>query len=77
MNLIVEFFPWDRILSTMQGQMKFVFNYTRVTNRAESIVLGRLIISSSFNQEFVVTYTNLAEDNQLVIYTGPSCSKDD
>ena len=51
--------------------MKFVFNYTRVTNRVESIVVGRLIISSSFNHEFVVTYTNLAGDNQLVIYTGP------
>ena len=34
--------------------MKFVFNYTRVTNRAESIVAGSLIISSSFNHEFVV-----------------------
>ena len=77
MDLIVEFFPWDRILSTMQEKMKFVFNYTRVTNRAESIVVGRLIISSSFNHEFVVTYTNLEGDNQLVIYTGPSCSKDD
>ena len=43
--------------------MKFVFNYTRVTNRAESIDVGRLIISSSFNHEFVVTYTNLAGDN--------------
>ena len=52
--------------------MKFVFNYTRVTNRAESIDVGRLIISSSFNHEFVVTYTNLAGDNQLVIITqGP------
>ena len=77
MDLIVEIFPWDRILSTMQEKMKFVFNYTRVTNRAESIVVGRLIISSSFNHEFVVTYTNLEGDNQLVIYTGPSCSKDD
>ena len=38
--------------------MKFVFNYTRVTNRAKSIVVGSLIISSSFNHEFVVTYTN-------------------
>ena len=38
--------------------MKFVFNYTRVTNRTESIVAGSLIISSSFNHEFVVTYTN-------------------
>ena len=35
------------------------FNYlTRVTNREESIVFGSLIISSSFNHEFVVTYTN-------------------
>ena len=40
--------------------MKFVFNYTRVTNRAESIVAGSLIISSSFNHEFVVTYTNFS-----------------
>ena len=38
--------------------MKFVFNYTRVTNRAESIVVGMLIVSASFNHEFVVTYTN-------------------
>ena len=42
----------------MEEKMKFVFNYTRVTNRAESIVAGSLIISSSFNHEFVVTYTN-------------------
>ena len=35
-----------------------VVNYTRVTNRAESIVTGSLIISSRFNHEFVVTYTN-------------------
>ena len=34
--------------------MKFVFNYTRVTNRAESTVAGSLIISSSFNHEFVL-----------------------
>ena len=34
--------------------MKFVFNYTRVTNRAESIVVGSLIISSSLNHELVV-----------------------
>ena len=27
-------------------------------NRGESIVVGSLIISSSFNHEFVVTYTN-------------------
>ena len=33
----------------MQEKMKLVFNYTRVTNRAESIVVGILIISSSFN----------------------------
>ena len=46
---IVEVFPWDWILWTMQEKMKFVFNYTRVTNRAESIVVGILIISSSFN----------------------------
>ena len=33
----------------MQEKMKLVFNYTRVTNRAESIVVGIWIISSSFN----------------------------
>ena len=38
--------------------MKFVFNCIRVTNRTESIVAGSLIISSNFNHEFVVTYTN-------------------
>ena len=42
----------------MQEKMKFVFNYTIVTNRAKSIVVGSLIISSSFNHEFVVIYTN-------------------
>ena len=42
----------------MQEKIKFIFNYTRVTNRGESIVVGSLIISSSFNHEFVVTYTN-------------------
>ena len=42
----------------MKEKMKFVINYTRVTNRAESIVAGSLIISSSFNHEFVVTYAN-------------------
>ena len=35
--------------------MKFVFNYTRVTNRTESIVAGSLIISFTFNHEFVAT----------------------
>ena len=34
--------------------MKFVFNYTRVTNRTESIVVGSLIISSGLNHELVV-----------------------
>ena len=68
---LLKKYPWDRILSLMKEKMKFVFNYTRLTNRVESIVVGRLIISSSFNHEFVVTYTNLAGDNQLVIYTGP------
>ena len=58
LDLIVEFFPWDWILSTMQEKMKLVFNYTRVTNKAKSIVVGSLIISSSFNHEFVVIYTN-------------------
>ena len=37
--------------------MKFVFSYTRVTSRTESIVVGSLIISSSFNHKFVVAYT--------------------
>ena len=44
LDLIVEFFPWDWILWTMQEKMKFVFNHTRVTNRTESIVVGSLII---------------------------------
>ena len=35
-----------------------VVNYIRVTNRAESIDAGSLIISSSFNHEFVVTYAS-------------------
>ena len=38
--------------------MKFIFNYTRVTKREESIVVGSLVISSSFNHEFVITYAN-------------------
>ena len=55
LDLIVEFFPWDWILWTMQEKIKkLVFNYlTRVTNRGESIVVGSLIISSSLNHEFV------------------------
>ena len=35
------------ILQTMQEKMKFVFTYTRVTNRTESIVVGSLIICLS------------------------------
>ena len=38
--------------------MKFAFNYIRVNDRAESIVVGSLIVSFSFSHEFVVTYTN-------------------
>ena len=55
LDLIVEFFPWDWILWTIQEKIKkLVFNYlTRVTNRGESIVVGSLIISSSLNHEFV------------------------
>ena len=45
----------------MEEKMKFAFNYTRVTNRAESIVAGSLVVSSSFNHEFVVAYTNFHE----------------
>ena len=44
-DLTVEFFPWDWILCTMQGKMKFVFTHTRVTDRTESIVVGSLIMS--------------------------------
>ena len=52
-----NFFPWDWILWTVQEKMKFFFNYTRVAKKTESIVVGSLIISSSFNHEFVVAYT--------------------
>ena len=45
---------------------KFVFNYTSVTNRAESIVGGSLITSSSLNLEFVVTYTSFHKSFPLV-----------
>ena len=46
-------------LNTLDNEekTKYVFNYTRVTNRAESIVVGSFIISSSFNHEFVVADT--------------------
>ena len=44
-------------LDNATEKTKYVFNYTRVTNRAESIVVGSFIIFSSFNHEFVVTYT--------------------
>ena len=46
------------MLWKMQEKMKSIFSYIRVTNRAESIVVGSLIVSFSFNHEFVVTYTN-------------------
>ena len=55
----------------MEEKIKFVFNYTRVTNRAESIVAGSLIISSSFNHEFVVTYTNLHRSIHQLITPSP------
>ena len=42
LDLIVEFSPWDLILCKEQEKMKFVFNYTRVTNSAESIVVSSL-----------------------------------
>ena len=58
LDLIVEFFARDWILWTMQEKMKFTFNYTRVTNSAKTIVVGSLIIFSSFNHEFVVIYKN-------------------
>ena len=58
--------------------MKFIFNYTRVTKREESIVVGSLIISSSFNHEFVITYANfyqvfpidLTDEHKLYIHLG-------
>ena len=41
-------------LDNAREKEEFVFNYpTRVTNRGESIVVRSLIISSSFNHEFV------------------------
>ena len=47
--------------------MKFVFNYTSVTNRAESIVVRNLIISSSFDHKsfLLVKIRNL---NDVVSY---------
>ena len=52
----------------MQEKTTFVFNDTRViTNRAESIVVGSLIISHSFNHELVVTYTNLPTRSFLLV----------
>ena len=50
----------------MEEKLKFVFNYTRVTNRALSIVAGSLIISSSFNHEFVVTYILIFTKSSLL-----------
>ena len=51
----------------MQEKTTFVFNDTRVTNRAESIVVGSLIISYSFNHELVVTYTNFPTRSFLLV----------
>ena len=51
----------------MQEKTKFVFNYTRVTNWAESIVVGSFIIFYSFNHEFVVTYANFPTRSFLLV----------
>ena len=56
-----------KTLRTMQEKTTFVFNDTRVTNRAESIVVGSLIISYSFNHELVVTYTNFPTRSFLLV----------
>ena len=56
-----------KTLWTMQEKTTFVFNDTRVTNRAESIVVGSLIISYSFNHELVVSYTNFPTRSFLLV----------
>ena len=56
-----------KTLWTMQEKTTFVFNDTRVTNRAESIVVGSLIVSYSFNHELVVTYTNFPTRSFLLV----------
>ena len=42
----------------MQEKMKSIFSYIRVTNRAESIVVGSLIVSGIQFQSWVYGYLN-------------------
>ena len=41
-----------------ENEIHLQLYHTRVTKREESIVVGSLVISSSFNHEFVITYAN-------------------
>jgi len=59
LDLIVEFFSLglNTLDSARENEIRLHCTSQLQLNRAESIVVGSLIISSCFNHEFVVTYT--------------------